>query len=72
MAPGRAPVRKVKASGVGGAVATVAAWALDSLPGFSVPALVAAALSTLVMAGVAYQVAPAPGDQSSSEESSDA
>lgn len=55
------PVRKVGAGALGGALATIALWLLG-LTGVEVPAAVAAAITLLVTAGVAYLV-PNGGDQ---------
>lgn len=61
MATGRAPIRKVSAGAAGGAVATVALWLID-LTGVELPPAVAAAITLLIMAGVAYLVPSAPGE----------
>lgn len=61
MATGLVPIRKVSAGAAGGAAATVALWLID-LTGVVVPALVAAAITLLVTAGLAYAVPSAPGE----------
>lgn len=48
------PSPKVAGGGVAGAAATVVLWLVDELTPLSPPALVAAAISLLVTAGVAY------------------
>lgn len=62
MATGRAPIRKVKAGGLGGAATIVAVWLADLIPGLDMPAVVAAAISTLVGSLAAYQTRSAPGE----------
>ncbi|MDX8050395.1 hypothetical protein SK571_13470 [Lentzea sp. BCCO 10_0798] len=65
----RVPVRKVGAGGAAGAAATVVLWVLTDLVHLQVPAGVAAAISVLVTAGVAYLV---PGKASTGEPPSEA
>lgn len=60
----KAPIHKVKAGGLTGAVATVLVWWADSIPGVDVPAIVAAAITTLATAGTAYLARSAPGEAS--------
>jgi hypothetical protein len=55
------PQRKVSSGALSGAVATVILWAI-SLTGIDVPAVVAAAIATVVVTAVAYLV---PGEPSS-------
>lgn len=56
------PVRKVTAAGTSGALATVVVWIVDTAVGVEVPAVVAAAIATLVAAGTGYGVPSAPGE----------
>jgi len=56
-----APVRKVTATGITGAVAVIVLWILES-QGIVVPVPVAAAIQTIVMFAVAYLVPPAADD----------
>jgi hypothetical protein len=51
-----APVPKVAASGIAGAIATIAVWGLQQLLGITLPPDVVAAMTTLVMFGVGYMV----------------
>ena len=56
-----APVRKVTATGITGAIAAIVLWILEN-QGIVVPAPVAAAVQTIVMFLVAYLVPPAADD----------
>jgi hypothetical protein len=57
----RAPIRKVNAAGLSGAVTTLVLWLVE-LTGVTVPTVVAAAITTVVAAGVGYLVPSAPGE----------
>jgi hypothetical protein len=51
-----APVPKVAASGLAGAIATIAVWLLQHILGITMPPEVGAAMTTLVMFGVGYMI----------------
>lgn len=57
------PTRKVGSGAVGGAIATVIIWVITATTGVEIPAEVAAAVTVIVTAGLAYLVpdATAPG-----------
>jgi hypothetical protein len=55
------PVRKVNAAGLAGAVATLVLWAIEATAA-TVPAPVAAAITTVVAAGMGYLTPSAPGE----------
>jgi hypothetical protein len=57
------PVRKVNSAGLAGAVATLVLWVVEATA-VTVPAPVAAAITTVVAAGIAYFVPSAPGEAS--------
>jgi hypothetical protein len=57
----RAPIRKVNAAGLSGAAATIVLWLVDTA-GLEVPAAVAAAITTVVAAGVGYLTPSAPDE----------
>jgi hypothetical protein len=61
MASRRAPIRKVSATGLSGAAATIVLWLVE-LTGVAVPTPVAAAITTVVAAGMGYAVPSAPGE----------
>ena len=54
--PGPQPTRKITAVALGGAIATVLAWAVEELAGVTVPAAVVAAFTTLFAFGLGYVV----------------
>ena len=56
---GLAPIREVSTAGVSGAITAVVLWVVDSA-GVDVPAGIAAAITTIVAAGLAYLAHPAP------------
>lgn len=58
-ASGKRPLRKVSAAGLSGAVTTVVLWLVE-LSGVEVPAVVAAAVTTIVAASMGYYVPSAP------------
>jgi hypothetical protein len=60
--PTAAPVRKVTAGGIGGAVATLALWALAQYANFHPQPEVAAAITTVISFIVAYLVPPSAND----------
>jgi hypothetical protein len=55
------PVRKVNAAGLAGAVTTLVLWVVEATAA-TVPAPVAAAITTVVAAGIAYLTPSAPGE----------
>jgi hypothetical protein len=55
------PIRKVGAAGLSGAVATLVLWVIEATAA-TVPAPVAAAITTVVAAGMGYLVPSAPGE----------
>jgi hypothetical protein len=57
------PIRKVNATGLSGAAATIVLWLVDTA-GLEVPAAVAAAITTVVAAGTGYLTPSAPGEVS--------
>jgi len=60
--PSVAPVRKVTAGGLSGAVVTILVWALEYFANVQIPAYVVAALVTVVSFIVAYLVPAAATD----------
>jgi putative flippase GtrA len=57
-----APVRKVAASGIGGAIATLVLWALAQFANFHPEPEVAAAITTVITFLVGYFTPPSPND----------
>lgn len=57
-----APIRKVSAGLVGGAVATLILWSLSQYANFNPPQPVADAITTLISFAVAYVIPPSPND----------
>lgn len=55
------PVRKVATAGASGAAATIVLWLVE-LSGVTVPTPVAAAITTVVAAGIGYLTPSAPGE----------
>jgi hypothetical protein len=55
------PIRKVNAAGLAGAVATLVLWVVEATA-LTVPAPVAAAITTVVAAGIGYLVPSAPDE----------
>lgn len=51
---GAAPIAKVQAAMIAGAVTTIVVWALGQFVGVDLPAAVSAALTVLLTAGAAY------------------
>lgn len=62
MATPKRPVRKVGAAGLSGGMATIVLWLVDDVGGLDVPTVVAAAITTVVAAGMGYVVRSAPGE----------
>ena len=61
---GKAPVRKVAAGGIGGAITTVIVWVLNTwVLEQSMPSEVAAALATIVSFALAYFVRPGANER---------
>jgi hypothetical protein len=58
-----APVRKVAAGAIGGALTTILVWAIRLVaPQVVIPAEVASALTTLIVFAVAYFTPPGAGE----------
>jgi lipopolysaccharide export LptBFGC system permease protein LptF len=57
-----APARKVRAGGLGGAVATLTVWALSQFTGFKPDPGIVAALTTVITFAVAYFAPQSGGD----------
>jgi hypothetical protein len=58
-----APVRKVAAGAIGGAITTIVVWVIRLIaPQVVIPAEVAAALTTLIVFAVSYFTPPGAGE----------
>jgi putative flippase GtrA len=60
--PTAAPIRKVAAGGLGGAVATIVLWALAQFANIHPDPTIAAAITTVISFLVAYIVPPSAND----------
>jgi len=50
------PTRKVGSSAIGGALATIVIWAINTYSGVEMPPEIAAAITTIIVALIAYLV----------------
>lgn len=50
------PTRKVGSSAIGGALATIVIWAVNAYSGVEMPPEIAASITTIIMALIAYFV----------------